>query len=67
MVKLSLQLSARLNSELEEIAGSLGISKSDLLRRGIQLLSIANEARKKNQKLALIDENRRLIAEILGL
>jgi hypothetical protein len=67
MIKISLILSPKKNERLEEMAASLGITKSELLRRGIDLLEIVHDAKKQNHSLAITTANKKIVAQIIGL
>jgi hypothetical protein len=67
MIKISLILSPKKNERLEEMAASLGITKSELLRRGIDLLEIVHDAKKQNHRLAITTANKKIVAQIIGL
>jgi predicted transcriptional regulator len=66
-VRLSLDVSPELNQTLEELATKIHGSKSDVLRKAIVLMELAVEAKEKQQKLGIVDKDRRLVTEIVGL
>lgn len=66
-VRLSLVVSPELNDRLEALATAGHISKSDVLRRAIALFDVAAEARKNHKRLGILDQNKQLENEIVGL
>ncbi|WP_044186032.1 ribbon-helix-helix protein, CopG family [Hyalangium minutum] len=66
-VRISLDLSPALNETLEEIMAEEHITKSELLRRAIGLLKVANDAKKRGQSLGLLDEQGKPLTLIIGV
>lgn len=66
-VRLSLVVSPELNDRLEELATAGHITKSDVLRRAIALFDVAAEAKKNHKRLGILDQNKQLENEIVGL
>ena len=66
-VRLSLDVSLELNETLEELATKIHGSKSDVLRKAIVLMELAVQAKEKEQKLGIIDKDRHVVTEIVGL
>jgi len=66
-IRLSLELSAPLYDMLTTLAVETHSSRADVLRRALALMQVAVEARKKGQKLGLVDEDQKLAEEITGL
>jgi predicted transcriptional regulator len=66
-VRLSLIVSPELNETLEGLAESLHSSKSEVLRKAIALFVVAAEAKKKNQRLGILDSDRQVLTEIVGI
>lgn len=66
-VRLSLVVSPELNDRLEELASAGHITKSDVLRRAIALFDVAAEAKKNHKRLGILDQNKQLENEIVGL
>lgn len=66
-IRLSLLLSPPLYDMLTTLAVETHSSRADVLRRALALMQVAVEARKKGQKLGLVDEDQKLAEEIIGL
>jgi predicted transcriptional regulator len=66
-VRLSLDVSPELNRTLDELATKIHGTKSDVLRKAIVLMELAVQARDKEQKLGIIDKDRHVVSEIVGL
>lgn len=54
-VRLTLDMSADLHAELERLAKEMGISKAEVLRKGIALLDVAVQAQKEGKFLGICD------------
>lgn len=65
-IRLSLELSEELNDRLEALAAAVGGTKSDVLRRGIVLLEIAVDARKRGLRFGIAHAGQQLATEIVG-
>jgi len=66
-IRFSLIVSSELNELLEDLARAGQTTKSDVLRRAIALFDIAIEARRKNKRLGIFDQDNNLEIEIVGL
>ena len=66
-VRLSLDVSPELNHTLDELATKIHGTKSDVLRKAIVLMELAVQAKDKDQKLGIIDKDRHVVTEIVGL
>ena len=66
-VRLNLDVSQELDLLLNELAAKIHGAKSDVLRKAIVLMELAVQARDREQKLGIIDKNRRVVTEIVGL
>jgi predicted transcriptional regulator len=66
-VRLSLDVSPETNIRLDALAGKLGGSKSEVLRKAIALIEVATEAKEKGQRLALADSDNKVVTNIVGL
>lgn len=67
-VRLSLTLTKEADEILTKAAKkSTYGNKSDMLRRAIALISIMEEAKEKNESLALVDDNGHVLTKIVGL
>jgi len=67
MVRLSLDLSPQANTVLESLASSQHTTKSDVLRKAIALVQVAEEARQANRKIGVFDSQANVFSEIVGL
>lgn len=66
MKTFTVSIDERLDRTLETLKHDFGkTSKADVLRMGIALLSIANDAIKQECKLAIADQNDKVVKEIL--
>ena len=67
-VRLSLTLTQEADEILTKAAKkSTYGNKSDMLRRAIALISVMQEAKEKNEDLAIIDKDGNVISKIIGL
>ena len=66
-VRLSLAVSPELNERLEELASSAHISKSEVLRKAIALFDVVAEAKSEKKRFGILDQNKNLITEIVGI
>ena len=66
-VRLSLVVSPELNDTLEELAESQHTSKSEVLRKAIALYDVAAEAKQKDQRIGILDKDRKIVTEIVGI
>lgn len=66
-VRFTIELSGSANDALEHLAEASGGNKSEVLRKAIALLEVAATAKKKGHRLAVADENSRIVHTIIGL
>ena len=66
-IRLSLDVSPGLNDLLERLAGETHSTKSEVLRKAIALMEVAVEAAEKGQKLGILDKDRNVTTEIVGI
>ncbi len=66
-VRLSLAVSPELNARLEQLASAGHTSKSEILRKAVALFDIAAEARSEKKRIGILDQNKQLLTEIVGL
>ena len=64
-VRLSLDLSPLANDILEQVASNQHTTKSDVLRKAIGLIKVADDARQGNRRIGVMDNN--VFSEIVGL
>ncbi|RNF86002.1 ribbon-helix-helix protein, CopG family [Montanilutibacter psychrotolerans] len=66
-IRLSLAVSPELNSKLEQLASAGHTTKSEILRKAIALFDVASEARSERKRLGILDQNKKLLTEIVGI
>jgi len=67
-VRLSLTLTQEADEILTKAAKNLTYgNKSDVLRRAIALISVMDDAKAKNEDLAIIDSEGQVVSKIIGL
>lgn len=67
LVRLSLSLSPELNERLEQLADSGHTTKTEILRKAIALYDVVAEAKTEKKRLGILDQNKRLLTEIVGI
>jgi predicted transcriptional regulator len=63
-VRFSLEISAELCEELQELAREAQVTFADILRRALFLARIAAKAAREGDRLQVIDSNQEVIANI---
>ncbi len=66
-VRLNLQVSAQLNSDLEEMADSTGSNRTEVIRQALALMKIAHQARREGRHLGLVSDHSKLDTELVGI
>lgn len=66
-VRLSLTLSPELNERLEQLATSNHTTKTEILRKAIALYDVVAEAKIEKKRLGILDQNKHLLTEIVGI
>jgi len=66
-VPFSLSVSPELNALLGQLAIAGRRTKGDVLRKAIALYDVAVEAKLQKNRLGILDQNRQLLTEIVGL
>jgi predicted transcriptional regulator len=66
-VRLSLTLSPELNERLEQLAASNHTTKTEILRKAIALYDVVAEAKTEKKRLGILDQNKHLLTEIVGI
>jgi predicted transcriptional regulator len=66
-IRLSLSVSPELNARLDQLALKSHSSKSEILRKAIALFDVAAEAKAENKRIGILDQNKQLLTEIVGL
>lgn len=67
VVRLSLSLSPELNDRLEQLAASGHTTKTEILRKAIALYDVVAEAKTEKKRLGILDQNKQLLTEIVGI
>jgi predicted transcriptional regulator len=66
-VRLSLVVSQELNSHLEQMAAAGHTTKSEILRKAIALFDVVAEAKSEKKRFGVLDQNKNLLTEIVGI
>jgi predicted transcriptional regulator len=66
-IRLSLSISPELNARLDNLTQSGHTTKSEILRKAIALFDVAAQAKAENNRLGVLDQNKRLVSEIIGI
>ena len=66
-IRLSLVISSELNVRLEEMAEIGHTSKSDVLRKALALYDVVAEAKAQKNRFGILDKDRKLLTEIVGI
>lgn len=64
-IRFTLTVSPDLAKQLEQLSVDTGVSKADIIRRGIGLFNVAVEAKNKHQHLGVTDDSNNLDKELL--
>lgn len=66
-IRLSLVVSPELNERLEQLAKTGHTSKSEVLRKAIALFDVVAEAKSAKKRIGILDQNKHLETEIVGI
>jgi predicted transcriptional regulator len=66
-IRLSLAVSPELNDRLEQLATSSHTSKTEILRKAIALFDVVAEAKSEKKRFGILDQNKNLVTEIVGI
>ena len=66
-VRLNLQVSEQLNTDLEEMADSTGSNRTEVIRQALALMKIAHQARREGRHLGLVSDPSKLDTELVGI
>jgi predicted transcriptional regulator len=66
-IRLNLQVSEQLNSDLEEMADSTGSNRTEVIRQALALMKIAHQARREGLHLGLVSDPSKLDTELVGI
>ena len=64
--RFSLSLPPLQNEALNSMADTTSLSKNELVRNAVALLSVAHRARQKGLRLALVDDDDAVVSHIVG-
>lgn len=65
--RINLNISAKLHTELEQMADEQGVSRTELIRRALGLMKVAHQARKNGKFVGIADKAAKLDTVIVGL
>ena len=65
--RFNVVLSDDLNNEIDQVVENTTNSKSEVIRKALQLYLAAQEAKKKGLSLGIVDDNGQLKTKIVGL
>lgn len=66
-IRLSLTVSPELNERLEQLAVTGHTTKSEVLRKAIALFDVVAEAKTEKKRFGILDQNKQLVTEIVGV
>lgn len=66
-IRLSLAVSPELNERLEQLAAAGHTTKSEILRKAIALFDVVAEAKLEKKRFGILDQDKRLVTEIVGI
>jgi metal-responsive CopG/Arc/MetJ family transcriptional regulator len=66
-VRLNLQVSEQLNSDLEEMADSTGSNRTEVIRQALALMKIAHQARREGRHVGIVSDATKLDTELVGI
>lgn len=67
VIRLSLTVSTELNARLEQLAASSCTTKAEILRKAIALYDVVAEAKTEKKRLGILDQDKHLLTEIVGI
>lgn len=67
LVRINLSVSREVADAIEEIATRQQITKTDVLRKAVALLAVAEAAKARNERVGLFDADRKITTEIVGV
>ena len=66
-VRLTVVMKAEDNARLEEIARESRCTKNEVFRKAFTLFDVAFEAKKNKQRIGILDKDKNLLTEIIGI
>lgn len=67
MPRITLDLSDEANAVIEQLAKKRGTTKAEVLRRGLALMEVADEARRRGLKVGAAEDEQRLLQVWLNI
>ena len=67
VVRLSLSVSPELHERLEQLASPGCTTKPEILRNAIALYDVVAEAKTEKKRFGILDQNKNLLTEIVGI
>jgi metal-responsive CopG/Arc/MetJ family transcriptional regulator len=65
--RFNLEFSDNLNDEIDRVVDRTTNTKSEVIRKALQIYLVAQEAKRKGLSLALIDSDNQVKTKIIGL
>ena len=66
-VRISLDVSPDIKDLIEQLADEAHTTNSDVIRRGLALMKVAADAKRKNQQLAIASDGDEIVSTIVGV
>lgn len=66
-IRLNIFLSQQLNDDLEALAEEAGASRTEIIRRAIALMKVANQAQKEGRYVGIVSDPKKLETLIVGI
>jgi predicted transcriptional regulator len=66
-VRLTIEVTDELNERLDRLADELGGSKAEVFRKAIALVDVALDAKRRGRQVAILDDEQRVVATVVGL
>lgn len=66
-VRLTIEVTDELNERLDRLADELGGSKAEVFRKAIALIDVALDAKRRGRQVAILDDEQRVVATVVGL
>ncbi len=66
-IRLSFEITPELNDQLEDIAGEVGGTKTEVFKKAIALMRVAVDAKRQGKRLGVAERDQPLATEIIGL
>ena len=66
-VRLTLDVSYELNERLEQLAKESVTTTSEVLRKAFTLFDLVADASKQNNRIAILDQDKNFLTEIVGI